>query len=80
MIFKPDITKQAVEVIFSAKNNKPDHPFLFFNNIPVAREIYTKLLRIFLDEKFSFFKHIKEKSSITMDGTKLLMSPIQICF
>ena len=66
MGFNPDITKQAMEVIFSAKNNKPGHPFLLFNNIPVAGETFTKHLRLFLDEKLSFSKHIKEKTTITM--------------
>ena len=60
MVFNPDITKQAVEVIFSVKKNTPDHPFLSFNNIPVARVTYTTHLGLFLDEKLSFTKHIKE--------------------
>ena len=47
MVFNPDITKQAVEVIFSAKNSKPGHPFLLFNNISFARETYTKHLVLF---------------------------------
>ena len=29
MVFNPDITKQAIEVIFSCKNKKPDHPELY---------------------------------------------------
>ena len=32
MIFKPDLTKQAQEVIFSRKLNKPVHLNLTFNN------------------------------------------------
>ena len=35
--FNPDITKQAIEVIFSCKTNKPNYPDLTFNNIPIAR-------------------------------------------
>ena len=38
MVFNPDITKQAVEVVFSVKKQKPYHPHLTFNNVPVARE------------------------------------------
>ena len=30
MLFNPDITKQAKEVIFSHKNTKIDHPTVFF--------------------------------------------------
>ena len=40
----PDITKQAEEVIFSAKNIKPIRPTLTFNNVPIARGGHTKLL------------------------------------
>ena len=42
MVFNPDITKQAVEIIFSAKKEKLNHPSLDFNNIPVARKSFTK--------------------------------------
>ena len=52
--------------------NKPDHLFLSFNNIPVARVTYTKLLGLFFDEKLSFTKHIKEKISKAMKGIALL--------
>ena len=34
MVFNPDITKQAIEVIFSTKKKKPEHPELVFNGIP----------------------------------------------
>ena len=50
---------------FSAKNSKSGHPLLLFNNIPVARETFAKHLGLFLDEKLSFSKHIKEKITIT---------------
>ena len=72
MVFNPDITKQAVEVIFSAKKDKTNHPLLEFNNIPVARKPFTKHLGLYLDEKLSFSKHIKEKISKAMNGIALL--------
>ena len=72
MVFNADIKKQAVEVIFSVKKNKPDHPFLSFNNIPVARVPYTKHLGLIIDEKLSFSKHIKEKITKGMKGFALL--------
>ena len=56
MKFNPDITKQAVEVIFSTKYKKDD---LTFNNIPVARQDATKHIGMILDEKLTFHKHIK---------------------
>ena len=61
MVFNPDITKQAIEVIFSCKKKKTDHPELIFNGIPVARESFTKHLGVYLDSKLNFSKHIKEK-------------------
>ena len=54
----------------SVKKNKPGRPLLSFNNIPVARETYTKHLGLFLDEKLS--KHIKEKIAEAMKGIALL--------
>ena len=60
MVFNPDITKQAIEVIFSVKKNKPDHPELIFNDIPVARQDHTKHLGVFLGSRLNFSKHIKE--------------------
>ena len=46
MFFNPDITKQAVELIFSVKRKKPEHPELLFNGIPVSREGHTKHLGV----------------------------------
>ena len=58
MVFNPDLTKQAIEVVFSCKNNKPDHPELTFNGIPIAREPFTKHLGVYLDSRLNFSKHI----------------------
>ena len=59
MKFNPDLTKQAIEVIFSHKYKKPVHPPLVFNGIPVAREDSTKHLGMILDEHLSFRKHLE---------------------
>ena len=40
MVFNPDITKQAIEV----KKNKPEHPKLIFNGIPVFHEFIIMLV------------------------------------
>ena len=72
MKFNPDITKQAIEVIFSWKKKKPTHPALIFNNIPVSRERSTKHLGIVLDEHLSFKKHIEEKIKKCNKGLGLL--------
>ena len=42
MLFNPNISKQAVEIVFSTKKNKVLHPNLDLNEIPVARKEYTK--------------------------------------
>ena len=42
MKFNPDITKQAIEVIFSQKRNKPEHPPINFNGIAVKRNCETQ--------------------------------------
>ena len=72
MQFNPDITKQAIEVIFSHKINKPIHPILTFNGIPVARKDSTKHIGLILDEKLSFRKHIKEALIKAKNGLGML--------
>ena len=72
MVFNPDITKQAVEVIFSVKNKKPSHPELLFNGVPVAREDYTKHLGVHLDTRLNFSKHIREAILKASKGINLL--------
>ena len=41
MIFDPDLTKEAQEVIFSRKTKKLVHPCLSFNDILLNNSIYT---------------------------------------
>ena len=36
MIFNPELSKQAQEVIFSRKTNKISHPTTTFNTVPVG--------------------------------------------
>ena len=78
MVFNPDITKQAVEVIFSVKKKKPYHPDLTFNNVPVAREDHTKHLGLYLDSRLTFSKHITEAIRSATKGLSL-MKYLQIC-
>ena len=58
MSFNPDPWKQAQEVIFSVKRNKPHHPDIIFNGIPV-KKVLTKNIWVFLDSKLDFDEHIK---------------------
>ena len=78
MVFNPDITKQAIEIIFSCKNKKTDHPELAFNGIPIAREPFTKHLGVYLDSRLNFVKHIKEQVLKAMKGVSLLNMLIEM--
>ena len=44
MLFNPDITKQAQEIIFSRKKNDTSHPSLYFNNTLIQRQSVQKHL------------------------------------
>ena len=59
MSFNPDSSKQAQEVIFFCKINKPSHPVLIFNNNQVIQTPYQKHLGLFLDEKLNFWGAFK---------------------
>ena len=71
MKFNPDISKQAVEIIFSNKTNKPLHPPVTFGGIPVARVESTTHIGLTIDQKLSFREHIlaaidKAKSGLSL--------------
>ena len=72
MVFNPDITKQATEVIFSVKKKKAIHPDLTMNGVPVARQDHTKHLGLFLDSALNFSKHVKETILVAFKGISLL--------
>ena len=72
MVFNPNITKQAIEVIFSVKKNKPVHPELTFNGVPVAREDHTQHLGVHLDSRLNFSKHITEAIRKATKGLSLM--------
>ena len=72
MQFNPDISKQAIEVVFSHKHKKPDHPTLSFNDIPVKRDDHTKHLGFFLDSRLNFRKHVAEKAKTANKGLGML--------
>ena len=68
MIFNPDLSKQAQEVIFSRKTNKISHPTTTFNIVPVAHTSCQKHLVLYLDEKLNFRQHINIKISKANKG------------
>ena len=49
MIFNPDPSKQAQEVVFSRKSNAGNHGTVYFNNVPVIKENIQKDLGLVLD-------------------------------
>ena len=57
--FNPDPLKQAQEVIFSLKRNKPHHPDIIFNGNPVKKSSSQKHLGMFFDSKLDFEEHMK---------------------
>ena len=72
MVFNPDITKQAIEVIISVKKKKPVHLELSFNGIPVSREDHANHLGVYLDSGLSFSKHIGEEKSLSKPPSMLV--------
>ena len=61
MSFNPDISKQAVEIIFSNQNAIPGISPITFNGIPVKTVVETKHLGMIIDKKLSFESHVTEK-------------------
>ena len=60
MLFNPDLNKQAQEVIFSRKLNKPSHPKIAFNSAPIICADWQKYLGMYLNKALNFNHHIKE--------------------
>jgi hypothetical protein len=73
MLFNPDISKQAVEVIFSNKKTPSSHESLIFNGIPVKLVQETKHLGMILDRKLSFVSHLEEKVAKSNQGLGIMI-------
>ena len=61
MQFNPDVTKQAVQVIFSQKRDKPIHPPIYFNESGVVTKSEQKHLGMILDSSLNFQSLVREK-------------------
>ena len=72
MSFNPDPKKQAQEVIFPRKLNKPNHPSLNFKNTVVIQSANHKQLGMILDTNLDFQEHLKDKLSRNSKTTGLL--------
>ena len=58
MLFNPDPSNLAQEVLFSRKKKTQIHPTISFNNIQVERASHHKHLGVLLDENLNFKQHI----------------------
>lgn len=72
MLFNPDISKQAIEVLFSNKPNPSTFEPLTFNNIPVKQSSVTTHLGVALDSALKFKEHIYEKLAKARQGIGLM--------
>ena len=68
MLFNPDSSKPAQEVLFSRKKKIQVHPTISLNNFHVERVSYQKHLSVSLDEKLNFKQHtdLPRKSLVTI--------------
>ena len=64
MIFNPDLSKQAQEIIFSRKTNKVSHPTSTFNTVPVVGTPCQKYLGLYLSKANKGIGIIKKLSHI----------------
>ena len=64
MMFNPDLTKQAQEVIVSRKTVNPFHPQVSFNEVPGERSVSQKHLDLHIDQKI-LVKALMKKSLST---------------
>ena len=74
MSFKPDVTKQAEEIIFSQKKNNASQLSLYFNDTQIHRKSVQKHLGLLLDEKLSFLEDIDEKKRKQQQGLILCVN------
>jgi len=73
MLFNPDISKQAVEVIFSNKNITSAHLPLIFNGIPVKLVKETKHLGMILGSNLSYKSHLENKLAKANQGLGIMI-------
>ena len=72
MSFKPDPTKQAVQVLFSRKTRRIAHPEIFFNDTQVKTVNEHKHLGLPLDTKLTFASHIDDKLKKARKGLGII--------
>ena len=80
MLFNPDPSKPAQEVLFSRKKKTQSHPEISLNNIPVERSSYQKHLGLILDEKLNFKQHIDNTISKINKGIAVIKKNLDIAY
>ena len=76
MLFNPDPTKPAHEVIFSKKKITQTHPIISLHNIQVERVPY---LGILLDEKLNFKQHV-DNAILKMNKRIFVIKKLDIAY
>ena len=61
MLFNPDASKQAQEIVFSRRKIPCNHSDIYFSNMPLNRKNTRKHLGLYLEAKLKFSEHKKEK-------------------
>ena len=72
ILFNPDPSKAAQEVIFSRKKQFQSHPTISLNNFQVERVSYQKHLGIIFDEKLNFKQHVDNAISKINKGISVI--------
>ena len=68
MVFNPDFSRPAQEVLYSRTKKIQVHLTISLNNVRVERVSYQKHLGILLDEKLNFKQHIENSISKVSKG------------
>ena len=79
MLFNPDPTKPAQEVLFSRKKKTLYHPTLSLNNIQVERASSQKHLGLILDEELHFKQYI-ESDIVKINKVVAVIKNVDIFF
>ena len=72
MLFNPDASKQAQEIVFSRKKNPSNHSDIYFHNMPLKRKNTQTHLGLYLDTKLNFSEHINEKIKKPVKGISVI--------
>ena len=72
MLFNPDPSKPAQEVLFSRKKKAQSHLIISLNNIQVEKSSNQKHLGLILDEKHNFKQHIDSAISKINKGIAVI--------